>query len=621
MQPYTSAPADLRLQVIDGLRASYPAIWWSLLLDLLPSARHIHMQTYQPEFRDKWIPDQVAVPTSEWIAVLDWVVDRILVGLAEEPARWNEFVPRIGDLSGPQRDQAVAALSTVDIDSMGEEDRLALWNSVTTLVARHRKYSDAGWALPEDLLSELAACADHIEPAYLPHRHARLFGWHPDAPGVDRFDFEARNQEVERLRKDAVHDALETCGSDGLSRLAEHSEQPTLVGVIAADVSGDALLDEMLPLLGGPGALGELARGWVARMASQHGDAWSERLVGLMPTWSAEKQAALLLTVSRSRNVLPLLATADEGVDDLFWRQVPYWPPVGEPGTFFDRLLEHHRPWSVVLGLSLALHGTGANGWAPPAGLIVRTLMAAAQEGSIERPDGDLSPYAIGKLLDFLDVLNSDPAVMVRFELIYRNFLSRIRKPLALYRWIADDPRAYVKMVRLAHSDSSSDTPVQILAMLALREWRSLPGTATDGQLDGQRLKDWVWQVRELLAEDDELGRHSEWVIGEMLSGSPEGGDGVWPAEPVRDLLDEPEADRLAEGFLAGVANNRGVTVRRPFEGGRQERNLAARYDGWADRITATWPQATLVLKQCADRLREDARRWDDRAEDAQDEA
>ena len=134
-------------------------------------------------------------------------------------------------------------------------------------------------------------------------------------------------------------------------------------------------------------------------------------------------------------------------------------------------------------------------------------------------------------------------------------------------------------------------------------------------------LKDWVWQVRELLAEDDELGRHSEWVIGEMLSGSPEGGDGVWPAEPVRDLLDEPEADRLAEGFLAGVANNRGVTVRRPFEGGRQERNLAARYDGWADRIAATWPQATLVLKQCADRLREDARRWDDDAEDTQDKA
>jgi hypothetical protein len=62
MQPYTSAPADLRLQVIDGLRASYPAIWWSLLLDLLPSARHIHMQTYQPEFRDKWIPDQGRIP-------------------------------------------------------------------------------------------------------------------------------------------------------------------------------------------------------------------------------------------------------------------------------------------------------------------------------------------------------------------------------------------------------------------------------------------------------------------------------------------------------------------------------------------------------------------------------
>jgi len=62
------------------------------------------------------------------------------------------------------------------------------------------------------------------------------------------------------------------------------------------------------------------------------------------------------------------------------------------------------------------------------------------------------------------------------------------------------------------------------------------------------------------------------------------------------------------------------MTVRGPFDGGKQERNLAAKYDGWADRIAATWPQATLVLKQCAAHLREDARRWDGRAEDAQDE-
>lgn len=620
MHPYTSAPADLRLQVIDGLRALYPAVWWLLLLDLLPSANgHFHMQTQQPEFRDKWIPDPVTVPPSEWIAVLDRVVERILGDLAEEPARWNEFVPRIGDLSGPQRDQAVAALSTVDVRSMGEEDLLALWNSVTAFVARHRQYSDAEWALPEDLLRELTACGDRIEPAYLPHRHARLFGWHPNVPGVDPFDFEARNQEVERLRKDAVRDALETCGTDGLSRLAECSEQPALVGAIAADVSGDTLLDEMKPLLGAPDRLGELARGWVARMAYQHGDTWSDRLVNLMPTWPAEKQAALFLTLSRSRDVLPLLGVVDQGVDDLFWRQVPYWPPVGEPETFFEKLLEHHRPWSVVEALSVALHDTEANSWTPPVDLIVRTLMSAAQEESVEQPAGNLPSYAIEKLLDFLVDSNYNPAVMVQLELIYRTFLFT-RKSLALYRWIADDPRAYVEVVRVAHSDSSSNRPMRIPALLALREWRSLPGTTTDGQLDGQRLKDWVQQARELLAEDDELGQHSEWIIGEMLSGSAEGGDGVWPAEPVRDLLDEPGADRLTEGFLAGVANNRGMTIRGLFEGGRQERDLAAKYDGWADRIAVIWPQATLVLKQCAARLHEDARRRDDEAEDAQDE-
>jgi len=214
----------------------------------------------------------------------------------------------------------------------------------------------------------------------------------------------------------------------------------------------------------------------------------------------------------------------------------------------------------------------------------------------------------------------SDRAVIVQLELIYRTFLSRIRQPLALYRWITDDPRAYVELVRLAYPGPDSDTPERIPALFALREWRSLPGTATDGQLDGQQLKDWVQQVRELLAGQDELARHSEWAIGGMLSGSPEGRDGDWPAEPVRDLLDAPDADRLAEGFLAGVANNRGMTVRGPFEGGKQERDLATKHDLWADRIAAGWPQAALVLKQYAARLREEAHRCDDDAEDIQDE-
>lgn len=621
MQPYTSASADLRLQVIDGLHSSYPAVWWSLLLDLLPSATgHIHLQTHQPQFRDKWIPDQVTVPPGEWIAVLERAVDRVLIGLAEEPARWIEFVPRIGNLSSPQRNQALAKLSTVDVDSMTEKDRLALWSSVTAFIAHHRQYSDAGWALPDNLLSELTACADRIEPARLPHRHARLFGWHPDVPRVDPFDFEARDQEVDRLRKEAVRDAIETCGIEGLSRLAEHSELPAVVGEIAADMSGDALLEEMVPLLGRPRALGELARGWVARMVSQHGDPWSDRLIDLMPTWPAERQAALLLAASRSRNVLPLLAATDQVAEDLFWRQIPCWPPIGEPETFFDRLLKHHRPWSVVEALSLALHNADKDGWTPPADLIVRTLMSAAQKSSVDQPDGNLSPYAVGKLLDFLAVSYFDRSVMVRLELIYRDFLYGSRKPLGLYRWIADDPQVYVELVCLACSDPDSDTPGRIPAMLALREWRSVPGTAADGQLDGQQLKNWVQQARQLLSGQDEPTQHSEWVIGEMLSGSPKGRDGNWPAEPVRDLLDAPGADRLAEGFRAGVANNHGMTVRGPFEGGKQERDLATKYDGWAGRIAASWPQAAQVLSQCAARLREHARRWDDKAEDIQDE-
>ena len=56
------------------------------------------------------------------------------------------------------------------------------------------------------------------------------------------------------------------------------------------------------------------------------------------------------------------------------------------------------------------------------------------------------------------------------------------------------------------------------------------------------------------------------------------GDDRVWPATPVRDVIEETKSNELETGILIGLANRRGVTVRMPDDGGGQEWALAARY-------------------------------------------
>jgi hypothetical protein len=113
-----------------------------------------------------------------------------------------------------------------------------------------------------------------------------------------------------------------------------------------------------------------------------------------------------------------------------------------------------------------------------------------------------------------------------------------------------------------------------------------------------------------LLAETKRVDIGDE-CIGQVLSGSPDGTDGIWPAEPVRDLLEEVQSKHLREGIEIGRFNAAGVTVRDPFSGGKAERGLATKYESWARSLSPTWPHTGRMLKDIASTYRRWAGRHD----------
>ena len=85
----------------------------------------------------------------------------------------------------------------------------------------------------------------------------------------------------------------------------------------------------------------------------------------------------------------------------------------------------------------------------------------------------------------------------------------------------------------------------------------------------------------------------------------------VWPCEPVRELLDEPWASKLREGFVHGTLSKRGVTSRHPYEGGDQERELAAMYRQHAEALCTSHPRTASALTRLVDYYNHDALRED----------
>ena len=100
-----------------------------------------------------------------------------------------------------------------------------------------------------------------------------------------------------------------------------------------------------------------------------------------------------------------------------------------------------------------------------------------------------------------------------------------------------------------------------------------------------------------------------------LLAYAPAGTDAIWPHPAVREVIDRLASANLESGIASGVYNSRGVVTKSPYEGGAQERAIAARYRGYADALAITNPQTAGLLRRIAEDYERDAQREDDRAE------
>lgn len=118
----------------------------------------------------------------------------------------------------------------------------------------------------------------------------------------------------------------------------------------------------------------------------------------------------------------------------------------------------------------------------------------------------------------------------------------------------------------------------------------------------------WVAEVRAANTDDQRTALYDIY-IGQALAHAPFDPDGGWPHRALRDALETLAAPDIERGLSTGRYNLRGVFMKSVFEGGGQERTIAADYRGWRD-LSAAWPRTSAVLEGMA-------RRWEASAEES----
>jgi Helix-turn-helix domain len=620
---HTSAPFKSKMRAIERICRQMPTVGWELLLGLWPSDDEMLTPPASPRFQD-WKPDNHSVPVSEWLEYISQLVRMAMQLADQDPQRWTQLIEYVGRLPKRERDQLLDVLGLVaDPDMLNPADRLSMWERLRNQIAEHERFSDAEWVMDSDALARLKATAERLEPTTDVRRYAYLFDWRPDLPDVDTDDLKGYDEKLHELRARALEETIDSDDPSALENLARRSPAPTQFGWLLGEVAPDVVTPQLLSWLDAPShKLHEAAASWAQRTLRDRG---VERLRELLKHPEAAQPArrtAIARNAPASAEIWNALEEIGPELADAYWEAAVLWhisPDDIQRAT--RELLDRRHAWRAVdvLALHAKRKGVGSRTLTPQ---LVRDVLEAAIAHVPPNTQAPLLGYELGSLIDYLEEEAVAIEQLARYEFAFFRLLGSQRRPRALFEALGSDPAHFVDLVSRVYR--GKDEPRRQLnedeqakaqhAWWVLHQWHRLPGLREDGTVDRDDLDRWVRQARLAFAD---IGRADigDEQIGQVLAASPTGTDGMWPAEPIRDLIETIGSQSIEVGLHVGKVNLWGVTWRDPYEGGKQEHVLADRYREWAKLTASDWPRTSRLLRGLAEDFERQAQREDARAE------
>lgn len=622
---HTSADFSTRLELLRQLLARYPGIGFPLLLKLLPQDFETASAPTPPQFREWDYGADEPVMTQDYVAFVE-AVGAELLKAATAQGLWPGIIKHVSSFSPDQRMQIREGIRSWAPEAAPDRVYEA-WSTLRELIVHHKQFPQTDQTFSVEELQKYSQLLDELEPLDPSAR----FGWLFESPWVEipeerTEDLHAYDEAVFRYRRKGVLDTLEFGGLKALLELARSCGAPAVLGRSAAavlnDPDGKALLDASLGKR--EARLREFGLGFVSEMALQRGFEWVLEEVerGRSAGWSTESVTDILCATRPGMETWEKVRELGSAHWDWYWENTPTWS-LNEPEEVriaVTELMRARRPGEAARLLWLKPESI-------PAQLVMDCLEQLVSVPVAER-EVALARHAIPSLFERLQKNpDADTARLAHLEWIYLEIFGHGRRlPATLHQLLNESPEFFVELVTLCfrarprtepiEDEAEGDDPERALrvekAWRLLRKWQGIPGRSEDGTIHEENLAKWISSVRESLRLVNRSAA-GEQMIGQMLAHSAEGTDGAWPAEPIRNLIEQLSSDEIEKGINVGLHSRRGAQWRR--QGGDQERELADRFQKWSEVVNVRWPRTAALLRRIAEGYRSEARSWDRQTE------
>lgn len=589
--PHTTADINRRIAAFKALEREYPDTAWRVLVQLLPGNTSTTSGTHIPAFRN-FIPNNFNEKPSDdeyWAQIEKY--SQLIIELASKSSlRLIDLVENIDKLLPFNFDDAIKLLYDFSKKIDNDELKLELWEKCLEVYNKHKKFSDAQWAMQPEQNEKIKGVSIALKPEDPMLYSKRLFGQRSHDLFDENGDWQAQEKRLAKERGQSISEIYTVNGIEGVLEFSESVERPDVVGNSLVAENLEIPLDTLKKfILSDIKEERSLASGYVWAKNYKEGNSW---VLTSVDNWNAQEKVSFFLLLPFKKETWNILNASFDDFPCEYWKNTvanEYQCDSTEEIYFaVDCLIKVDRPVSAINCLSRILHSDKI----VDSRKVVDTLLQTIKTTE------DVKRFNIHSFRELVNYIQNDGTVLdedlVKIEWAYLPIINKDTndslQPQVLEKKIANEPSFFCEIIRYAYRSrfqkenneiSESERNIAKSSHYLLDKWGKIPGVDEEGKFDVNTFNNWF----NLVEKECEESGHLEIAyqrIGRVLIYSPSN-DESWILPEIAEFLNRRELEEVRTGYKSAIGNSRGAHFVDPE--GKPELELAQRYRAKSDEI------------------------------------
>lgn len=601
-----------RHDILKRIFAAYPVTGWELADKLLPSGSASCGGIHRPRWRSFDGEVLRSIKEQEFQEGIQ-AVTTLCIEYVTTAKEWEVVIKHISFFW--DRYDELAGKLTNHCEALPVEEVLRLADILREKISRFRRFPNADWAWDEEDVQKLENLLQKIVPRGIEQFHY-LFRHHTNSlhpipyHSSKSYNYQEEQERLLAERTEAVAAILAEFGVEALIEFSIGAENTGDLGQILAEkvLRNSYDFDLILRIRTGNYALYTSIL-WALFLTNG-----LEKLICILKTserLTDEEKGDILCHTPSSPEVWDTVDDMAEATVRYYWEHIDVFRLDNKYSSyqdyFLDQLLKYERPFSAV---RLTAHAEYRN-----TGQIMRILSECARLHEHSEKNG-LTLMSINQydILDLFEKLYSDKSVeverLVELEIVFFQYFKHSMVPKGLTRYFQSRPMEYVVVISQAYKndlgkpqEETEMSQSQIGRYLDIIEsFTAIPGC--NGELISEEVfRSWV-NAAQTYADAINYNRAFSICLGRLLSYAPNGDDGVFPHEIVRNYFEENQNSVVVDHFVLGKLNQRGTYI---ATAGMKEKKMAEEYRSSAEKLEIFYPQTAAILRKLANHYKQEA--------------